>query len=782
MHRLTTVFVWVFTLFWSVSLFALSVQRVEVSGTVRTERSRLIRLFHTGELSEAEIDKTLKKLYDLKIYRNIALTYDQSSKVLTVHVQEFPVIKNIVLKGYDHVDKDDIKEVLTVKKNELLNIEKLADNARKIKNLYRGEGFLMATVSFSPDKITDKTPSLVTVVFTINEGSKSHVKKITIEGNNHLSDKQIKEFLQTKEHGILPFLYETSYKPEVLEMDQARIMYLYNDKGYVTARVSKPMVSISPDKRDINITFVVNEGERYKVSGISLFGDKMDNGKYPDIHYRQEVGQWYQHSKIIQDIEQIKVAYGNEGYPFITVMPDRQLEEKNRKVAINYNVQKGDKCIIERIEFSGNDRSKDKVMRRYMRLYEGELYSYTGEKRSEFLLKQSGFYDEVTFQKERGSGKGYVVIKIKVKERRSGTFNIGAGFSSFENFMVTARVDQNNFLGYGQNISLNAQFSKIRQEIGLNFTEPYLADRNVSLTTGMFYRRYHYDSDYYSYYADYSQHSFGFNVLFGFPLTDYLRVYTGYSFNFTNIQGATTKQMHHLFRDTRMSSLELMLAWDNRNDRMFPSKGIYTLGKLSVAGKYVGASEDILKMSGFFRWYQGIIWGVIFRVNVEAGWNRDLTNGQLPYAQRFRLGGMNTVRGYPFMSIGPGKGGQRRDRFAVTNNGGDPIGGQEEYVIGGDKKFFVNVELEVPIVKQMRLKLVGFLDFGNSWAENENFFYIGDQSENYYDAPLGMFWSTGFGIRWITPMAPLSFEWGFPLTRRPGDPKYMFEFNIKNSF
>ena len=782
MSRLTY-FITIFALLlWTSAIFALSVKSVEVEGAVRTERFRLINAFHTGELSEEEINDVLKKLYELKIYRNIALSYDDAKQILTVHVQEFPVIKQVVLKGYDNLDKDDIKEVLSVKKNELLDIEKLSSNANKIKSLYRDEGYLMVTVGFTPEKITEDTKSLVTVVFTITEGSKSRVKKINIEGNSQITDRSIKEFLQIKEHGVLSFLHETSYNTEMLEMDHARIMYLYNDQGYVTARVNKPIVTISPDKRNISITYSVHEGERYKVKSINIFGDKMDNGKYPRINFRQKTGKWYQHSRIIQDIDRVKARYGDQGYPFVTVMPDRKLDEKEKTVDLKYSVQKGDKCIVERIDFDGNSRSKDKVVRRYLRIYEGDLYSFTGEKRSEFLLRQSGFYDEVTFQKERGSSPGMVIIKVKVKERRSGTFNIGAGFSSFENFMLTARVDQNNFLGYGQNISLSAQFSKIRQEVSLNFTEPYLADRNVSLSAGAFYRRYNYDSNYYNYYADYSQHSFGFNFTFGFPLTDYLRLYTGYLFNYTNIEGATTEQMSYLFRDTRMSSLEVMLAWDSRNDRMFPSKGIYTLGKVSFAHKYLGASEDILKLSGFFRWYQGLFLGVVFKVNVEAGWNRELNNGQLPYAQRFRLGGINSIRGYPFMSIGPGKGGEDSDRFAVTDDGKDPISGQREYVIGGDKKFMVNMELEIPIVRQMRLNLVGFLDVGNTWAEDENFFYIGDQSNNYYGAPMGMFWSAGFGIRWVTPLAPLSFEWGFPLNPRPGDPKYMFEFNIKNSF
>jgi len=767
-------------LFLSFSIQALTIEKVEVKGGIRTETSVVTEPFSKKkEFSEKEIDDILKKIIELNIFQDVSIFYDSGKKTLNVVVVEHPVISKVSFRGNDKIDLEDIEEVVAVRKNELLDKSKIERDVSNIMSVYRDKGYLMAQVSY--DLLENKKTREVIVTFKMVEGSKSRVKKINIVGNKNLDDGYLKQNLNTQEDGLFSYFQDGGYQKKLLEEDVARLMYFYNDEGYVNVKVNKPAVTLSPDKKDIYITFVVNEGLRYKVGDFKISGDPLDSGKLPKFKFSLKRKDWYKHTLLIRDVERMKAIYGDEGYPFVRILPDRKLNDKNQIVDINFIIQKGQKAKVERIDISGNDRSRDKVIRREMVLYEGELYSYTGEKRSVERLKRTGFYDDVQIEIKEGSQPDLVRILVTLTERKSGTFNVGAGFSTFESFVFNARVDQNNFLGYGQNMSLSGQISKIKRELSLSFYEPYFFDYNVSLNTSFFYRYLNYDSDMYEYYADYNQNSYGFSFTFGFPFWRYFRAYAGYRLRKVDINGATENQMNYLYRDLFTSSLIFMLSIDTRNDRMFASKGIYLLGSAEIAARFLGSDEDIMKLDLNFRFYQSLFWGIVFKTNIDVGYNIHLQNKALPFSERFRLGGMYSVRGYPFYSIGPTHDGSNTE-YNVPSNGTDPTSSTFPYVIGGNKKFVMNNELEIPIVKAMRLNLVGFLDIGNTWAKNENMFYINGKEHNQHGLPLGLFWSAGFGIRWVTPIAPLSFEWGFPLTPRPGDPKFQFEFNIKNSF
>ena len=761
-------------------LRAFQVDNVEVVGNHRTEGSIVTQYFdEKRDYSEKEIDEILAKIIDVKVFEDISVYYDDAKRALIFKVLEYPIIKSVRFSGNKKIDKDDINEVLTIKKNELLDKHKIAKNVENIARLYHDKGFLMVLVD--PEIVTDEKKREVSIDFKITEGGKSRVKKIVITGNEHIDENTIKEFLTTQEDGLFSFAKDGGYKKSDLEEDVAKITYLYNEEGFVNVKVAPPTVTVSPDKRDLYITYVVEEGLRYRKGEFTISGDTLDNGEMPKKKFRQKSGEWYKHSLVIRDFEDIKAIYGNEGYPFVEIYPQRTLDDEKQIIDMNFVVKKGNKCHIEQIDISGNERSRDKVIRREIVLYEGELYNYTALKRSEERIRRTGFYDEVKLDVVHGSNDHLARVNVTVVERKSGTFNVGAGFSSFESFVFNAKVDQNNFLGYGQNISLAGQISKIKREISLSFYEPYFVDSDVSFNISFFYRYLNYDHDYYEYYADYSQNSFGFNITFGIPIGDYFRFYAGYRLKKVDINGATEHQMNYLYRDIFSSSVEFMLAIDTRNDRMYASKGIYMLGGIEYVPRWLGSDEDMLKLDFNFRWYQELFLGVIFKTNIELGYNIHLQNKSLPFSERFRLGGMYSVRGYPFYSIGPNHDGRRSD-YNVPTDGRDPTSSTYPYVIGGDKQFIMNNELEIPIVKAMRISLVGFVDLGNTWAKNEQLFYINSKEYDRYNLPLGVFWSAGFGLRWVTPIAPLSFEWGFPLTPRPGDPKFQFEFNIKNSF
>ena len=768
-------------IFLSVSrLLPLQVDDIAVEGAVRTEQSIVTQYFkEKRNYSEKEINEILEKIIAIEIFEDISVFYDSDKNLLKFKVVEFPIIRSVKFSGNKKIDSDDIKEVLTVKKNELLDMNKISKNTAAILGLYHDKGYLMATVD--ADIALNKDKQEVKIDFKISEGKKSRVKKVTIVGNKYLEEAELKKYMSVQEDGLFSIFNDGGYKKNALEESMGAITYLYNENGFVDVKVSKPTVTISKDKRDIYISYFVEEGKRYKVGKYVVEGDPLDSGKLPDIKFTQKSGEWYQHTKTIKDFERLKSIYGNEGYPFVEILPGRHLDDKNQTVDMNFIVRKGEKCYIEEVAFAGNDRTRDKVMRREMEISEGDLFNYSRQKESEYNLRRTGFYDEVKIDVTHGSSPNMAKITVTVKERKSGTFNVGAGFSSFESFLLNAKVEQNNFLGYGQSLSLAGQISKMRREVSISFYEPWFFDYDVSFNISFYYRYLNYDSDLYEYYADYSQNSYGFSVTFGIPLAKYLRAYVGYRLKKVDIDGATEHQMSYLYRDVFSSGLTFRLALDTRNDRMFATKGVYIVGGAEYYPRWLGSDEDILNLDFNFRWYQELFLGVVFRTNIELGYNIHLQNKSLPYAERFKLGGMYSVRGYPFYSIGPNH--DRHDTdYNIPSDGKDPTSSTYPYIIGGDKQFIMNNELEIPVVKSLRISIVGFVDLGNSWAKDEHLFYINSQKGDIYDLPLGVLWSAGFGLRWVTPMAPLSFEWGFPLTPRPGDPKFQFEFNIKNSF
>ncbi len=772
--------VFVILLFFLTCLSGIQIENVVVEGNLRTEKSVVEKPFSLKkELSEKEIDEILKSIIELNIFQDISVYYDESTKTLKIKVVEFPIVSSVKFSGNKKLDDDDIKKVVAVRRGELLDESRIDRTVIRIMELYRDKGYLMAVVEYDLKRNEERREA--SVEFKITEGSKSRIKKVTITGNENLSDDFIKSNLNTREDSLFSFFGDGGYKKQHLEEDVARIMYFYSDEGYVNVKVNRPTLTISPDKKEIYVTFVVTEGLRYKIGELELLGDPLDSGEMPQFSFSQSEGDWYKHSLIIRDVERIKAIYGDEGYPFVNIYPDRVLDDENETVNLRFIVDKGHKCRIERIDIAGNNRSRDKVIRRELALFEGDLYSYTGQRRSEARVRRTGFYEEVTIEIKEGSEPDLVRLLVTVEERRSGTFNVGAGFSTFESFVFNARVDQNNFLGYGQNISVMGQVSKLKREISLSFFEPYFLDYNLSFNASFFYRYLNYDSSIWQYYADYKQNSYGFSFTFGVPFWNYFRAYAGYRLRKVDISGATEHQMSRLYRDLFTSSLEFMLSFDNRDDRMFATKGFYVLGGVELAHRYFGSDEDILKLDLNFRFYQSLFWNIVFKTNIDTAYTRHLQNESLPFSERFRLGGMFSVRGYPFFSIGPRHDGSS-SKYNVPIDGRDPTSSTYPYVIGGNKKFVINNELEIPIVRQMRLNLVGFIDAGNTWAKDENMFYINEKHKDEYDLPLGLFWSAGFGIRWVTPIAPLSFEWGFPLTPRPGDPKFQFEFNIKNSF
>jgi outer membrane protein assembly factor BamA len=481
-------------------------------------------------------------------------------------------------------------------------------------------------------------------------------------------------------------------------------------------------------------------------------------------------GEVFNRAKLGMSMFRVQDQFKNRGYAYVEVVPETHIDTEARIVDMNFNIQKGVKVFIERIEIRGNIKTRDKVIRRQLRIYEGEYYSGTGKEISHRRVNMLGFFEKVDISEKRGSAPDKIVITVAVKERPTGTFQIGAGFSSVENFIATAQISQQNLFGRGQTLALMAQLSSLRQFFSLNFIEPYFLDTNVYFG----FRLYNTMLDY----IYFVRKATGGDVTLGYEFIDDWRLSVTYTLENVDASSGSyggNTMPANLFNDGWTSSLRLTVTWDTRNNRLFPSDGHLLQGSIEHASEYTFSENDFTRYSGVARWYFPVFWGFVIKTNLTMGYITSTSERGIPIFEKFFVGGIYTVRGYEPRSIGPQvKIGSVRDPGASLRYAN----------VGGNKQVIANLELEFPIFPQVNIRGVVFLDAGNAYAEGEGLlaerFNADDPSRK--ETFWGMYWSTGFGFRWFSPIGPLRFEWGIPLTRRPGDKDILFEFTIGNFF
>ncbi|MCA9581492.1 MAG: outer membrane protein assembly factor BamA, partial [Myxococcales bacterium] len=501
-------------------------------------------------------------------------------------------------------------------------------------------------------------------------------------------------------------------------------------------------------------------------------------------------GDWFSSSQIRQDILDVTRHYRDRGYAFADIVPQTQLNLEDRIVDITVQIKRGPPVTIERIHIGGNSKTRDKVIRREIRIYEGELYNQTLVEKSKARIQALGYFERIDVSEEQGSTPNRMILNFEVTERQTGSFQVGAGFSSIESFIFTAQIQQDNFLGFGQTLALQLQISGIRQLIQIQFVEPYLFDTEW---TGIFevfktIRQF----------SEFTRDSTGGAITLGHPiLHENLRFYLRYYLEYVDIsartggllgaagnsQGLNFLQLlpiANLFNDGYTSSLRPSLSWDTRNNRITPTEGVFSTISTEVADQFLGSDNVFIRNRAFFRFYKGI-WGpFVFKTNLEWGLITSRLEQGVPNFERFRLGGIFNLRGFPLNSLGP---------RANIPLGRDPNATPPDIgvAIGGNMQFFYNAEIEFDIVEVVGIKGVVFTDGGNAWNMEGQFTQpaaLGDSTTdpNGRFNPFDLRYSWGFGIRWISPLGPLRFEWGLPFDPRPWEDAIRFDFTIGNFF
>ena len=495
---------------------------------------------------------------------------------------------------------------------------------------------------------------------------------------------------------------------------------------------------------------------------------------------RVKTGDRFMRTKVGADMVAIQDLYRDMGYAYVNVEPRTRAHADTRRVDIDYWVEPGEQVRIRRVEIVGNERTRDKVIRRELRVYEGELYSGTGLRESKNRVTALGYFDTVEISPTKRSAEA-MDLTVTVKERATGSFQLGAGFSSYENFVLTGQISQQNFLGWGQTLSLQLQWSSIRQLGEISFVEPYFLDTRWTFSFDVYATELTYSS--------FTRQAIGGSLTWGYELAgvapawrysrylEDVRLFATYTHEAVHVATSSTVEIDRASGTGTTSALRLSLQADKRDNRLTPTAGWFGSVSFETAPRFLaprtlfGPHVNLFNRYALeLRTYRPLAFGVVGRARVTMGWLQSLTSKGVPLSELYYLGGIQTIRGYRYQSIAP------KQRQSCV---GSPYTDICEVNAGGYQDLVINLETEFPLFEKAGIRGVVFLDAGNSFPAG-----------TYHDpdVSLSLYKSTGFGLRWFSPLGPLRFEWGFPLNRRKDslgnyiDDALDFQFTIGNFF
>lgn len=722
------------------------IAKVEVCGNQRIESEAVkarISAKPGDVLDRGKLREDLKAIYNMGYFRDVKIDAKDSvgGKAITFIVEEKPVVKEIKTEGNTNLDAEKIQEVVSVKTNSILSVKDIRDSVEKIRALYREKGYYETDVAY---QLTELANNEAVITFKIKEGEKAHIKEIRFSGNKDFSNKELKGIMESSEKGLFSWFTSSGIlNRETLERDLSKITSFYLNHGYIEVKIGEPDVIREGKYFFINIP--IEEGCQFGVGKIDISGEfiRPKEQLLELVKLRKE--KVFSRDVLRRDVLTLTDLYADEGYAYADINPETRKNETEKTVDITFVIEPGEKVYFDRIEIVGNTKTRDKVIRRELRITEGEQFSAERLRKSQQRLQKLGYFEDVNITPVKGPDENKMDLKIDVKERPTGAFSIGGGYSSVDNFIGMAEISQRNLFGRGQDLTLNAHASSRTTRYNLSFTDPYFLDTNWATGIDLY--------DWEREYDDYTKDSTGAGLRLGYPLDDNTRLFGGYRYeeaHLNDIRPNASVGIRESADINYNSSVSASLERDTRNSYIDPSAGSINSMSIEYAGVLGGDSaytKYILK-SG---WYLPLFWDTTFHTNASLGVVHENNGGKLPVYEKFYLGGINSVRGFKFGDISP-----------IDEATGERIGG--EYMA------LLNLEYIFPVVKKAGLKGVVFFDAGNVYSKDDGFF----------DTSLRT--SVGFGFRWLSPIGPLRIEWGYNLDPMAGEESSNWDFTIGGAF
>lgn len=719
---------------------ARTIRTLRVEGTQRLEPETVLsytRLRIGQSYTTESLDQAIRDLLASELLADVTIEGVETGDIV-VRVRENPIINRVVLEGNKRLKNDKIVKEIKLAPRQMFTRTAVRADVARIVELYRRQGRFAASVE---PKMVSLDQNRVDVIFEIQEGPKSKVRQINIIGNEVFADGKLRGEMATKQARLTSiFSSNTSYDQDRLAYDQQKLRQFYLTQGYADFRVVSAVAELTPDKRDFIITYVVEEGPRYKFGPVTVDSNIRDfDDKALASRLALKEGDWY-NAKLVEDtVDSLSETAGMFGYAFANVSPEFQRDREKLTMTINFNIAEARRTYVERIDIVGNTQTQDKVIRREMRLAEGDAFNTFLVKRSQDRINSLGYFqDKFEIEQKEGSAPDRVVLTANVEEKSTGELTLSAGFSSLERFIFQGSIRQRNFRGKGQDLRLSADYSSYSKSVEVGFTEPYLFDQNIALG-GTIFRR---DYNSFNYLGTdrrttYEQVSTGGQIVLGVPLTEYWTASGRYSLThdsvgldestfFTNGECDPLKAGRYLCEALGKrwtSAVGLSLIYDSLNSRLRPTAG----QRLVIGGDFAGLGGDVRYLRGRFDAdkYWNIGGGWIFSAGLEGGYIHSLEDAEagvdpVRITDRFFLGEPQ-FRGFDIRGVGP-----RIQRIgftgsAVTQN--QALITDEDQIfddaIGGRAYYLGKLELEIPLgagAREMGIRPSIFVMAGANWG------------------------------------------------------------------
>ena len=729
-----------------------TVRDIRVEGVQRIEPTT-VRSYLTLSPGDAfdpdRIDQSLKNLFNTGLFADVVLK--REGDTLVVAVVENPIINRIAFEGNRRIEKDNLEKEIQLRPRTVYTRTRVQNDVQRILDIYRRQGRFAATVE---PKIIQLDQNRVDLVFEINEGVRTGVRRITFVGNEKFSDGSLREAIQTKESAWWRFLSsDDNYDPDRLNYDRDLLRRFYLKEGYADFRVVSAVAELTPDRDDFVITFTIDEGERYKFGKVDINTTlkALDPEQIRGVMTTRE-GDWYNAQEVENTINKLATAVGDLQYAFVDVRPRITRNRDNQSIDITYEIAEGPRVFVERIDVTGNVRTLDKVVRRELLVSEGDPFSATKLRRSEQRIKDLGFFEKASITTAEGTAPDRSVVNVEVTEQSTGEIAIGAGYSTSDGPLADFSIRERNLLGRGQDLRFGATVSGRRQEYDVSFTEPYFLDRDLSAGFDLFRITRDYQDE-----SSFDEKNTGFALRMGYPLTDNLRQRVYYQFQNTDITSVPTTASRYIQAEKggRVTSLiGQELTYDRRNSRLDPTDGYYIRLTNDFAG--VGGNARYLRNrlgAGYYLPVFSESW--VLSTTGEIGYIVGLGK-DIALSDRFFIGG-DTLRGFNTAGIGP------RDLRT-----GDALGGTR-YARG-------SVEMSFPLglPEEFGLKGHAFSDVGTLGKVDIDDPLVADSESIRLSA--------GAGVSWRSPFGPIRLDFAVPILKESYDKKEIFSFSFGTRF
>ncbi|VVT03456.1 Outer membrane protein assembly factor BamA [Sphingomonas sp. EC-HK361] len=689
--------------------------RVEGSQRIEPETVLSYTKLRVGQAYTNEtLDQAVKDLYASELFADVQIAGVESGDIV-LRVRENPIINRVIFEGNKRLKEDKITKEIKLKPRQIFTRTAVREDVARIIELYRRQGRFAASVD---PKMVALDQNRVDVVFEIAEGPKSKVQQINIIGNEVFSDDKLRGQMATKQARFFRLLSSnTSYDQDRLAYDQQKLRQFYLTEGYADFRVTSAVAELTPDKKDFIITYVVEEGPRYKFGDVTVDSDIRDfDNKKLAASLGIKKGDWY-NAKLVEDtIDSLSQTAGLFGYAFTEVNPEYQRDRETLTMGINFHIAQAQRSYIERIDVAGNTQTQDKVIRREIRLAEGDAFNSFQVKRSQDRINSLGYFqDKFEIKQTPGSSPDRVILDATVEEKPSGQLQLSAGYSSLERLILQASITQSNFRGKGQEARFSVNYSSYSKSVELGFTEPYLFDRNVAVGVDVFRR----DYNAFNYIGNerqtnYSQVSTGFQVRAGVPLTEYWSLSARYGLSYDEVSLAdylltngtcdplsVGRYLCEALGNRLTSSVGYSLIYDSLNSRLRPTAG----QRLSFSQDFAGLGGDVRYIRTRFEGakYWGVGGGFVLSAKGEGGYIKSLEGSRGPGIDKVRITdrfylGEPQFAGFDIRGVGP-----RVQRLFYTTdaNGRQVLNTDRDQIVddalGGNAYYLGRLELEIPL-------------------------------------------------------------------------------------